>query len=264
LTGIYLLTWIVMAGPEAWQTPLYLFWTLVFATGSFVVYTKTNNRLPFYMYGSVALALLAAATANMFDGAVLTIMYAIEICAIIVLANAVAQNSPVAQLLSVLYIGLGILSLQHMTALTGYGTFSAADAWALLVVTVSLLISGFSILKTKPDIVENDTTEPEKVLFVTALAYIFVIIWLQLHEMMSAGVAVAISLIIYTVVGLGLYFSGHLKDMPNMRKIGAFIIGGVVLRLLLVDVWNLNVTERIIVFFVVGLLLISTALIKRK
>jgi len=263
-TGVYLLAWIMIAGPEAWQAPLLLFWMMVFSVGSFAVYTQTNNRLPFYMYGSVALALLAAATAEMFDGAVLTIMYAIEICALIVIANSIVRNSNVARSLSLLYVGLGILSLEHMVALTGYGTFSPSDAFALVIVAGSLLVSGLSLASTKPDITEKEQSPVGEVLLVGSLVYIFVLIWLQLHVMLTAGVAVSISLITYMMVGLGLYLTGRLSHAPSMKKVGMFIIGGVVLRLLIVDVWTLEITQRIIVFFIAGLLLLSTAFIKKK
>jgi hypothetical protein len=41
------------------------------------------------------------------------------------------------------------------------------------------------------------------------------------------------------------------------------VLGGVVLRLLLIDVWQMDLVGRIITFFVVGTLLLSTAFIKK-
>ena len=263
-TGGYLLVWIVGGAPAIWHTPLYLIWMLVFATVSFLVYIKTTNRTPFYIYGSVALGLLAAATASLFDGAVLTIMYAIELGVLIILANNVVLNSLVARRLALLYIGIIVLSMQHLTFLAGYASFSAADFSALLIVTISLAVTGFSLTRTKPDIATDDSLQPGPVLLSTALGYVLMIIWLTLHQNLPNGGATTISLVIYTIIGLAFYIQGRVQAIVNMMLIGKIIIGGVVLRLLVIDVWQLAVSERIVVFFIIGILLISTAFLKQK
>ena len=263
-TGSYLLLWIAGGAPAIWHTPLYLIWMLVFATVSFLVYIKTTNRTPFYIYGSVALGLLAAATASLFDGAVLTIVYAIELGTLILLANNVVLNSQVARRLALLYIGIVVLSMQHLTFLSGYASFSTADFLALLAVTISLALAGYSLTKTKPDIVTDDSLQPGLVLVSTALGYALVIIWLTLHQNLPAGEATTISLVTYTIIGLTLYIQGRVHAMTNLMLAGKIIIGGVVLRLLIIDVWQLAVSERIVVFFIIGILLISTAFLKQK
>ncbi len=264
-TGGYLLVWIMVAAPALWHTPLYLIWMLVFATGSFLVYIKTSNRIPFYIYGSVALALLAAATADLFHGAALTIVYAVELASLIVLANNVVLNSGVARRLALLYIGLGMLSLQHLQFLSGYGEFSQNDFWALLALVVSLGVAGVSLTRTKPDIAnENDPLQPGPALLTGSVLYIGLIIWLTLHQSLPAGEATTVSLIIYTVAGLGAYIQGRAINNNYLITAGKIIIGGVVLRLLLIDVWNLMIAQRIIVFFIIGILLLSTAFLKQK
>ena len=238
---------------------------LVFATGSFLVYIKTDNRIPFYIYGGVALTLLAAATADLFDGAVLTVVYAAELAILIVLANNVVYNSLVARRVALLYVGLGMLSLQHIQFLSGYGTFTMEDLFALLAVTISLGISGVSLARTKPDITDiQDQLQPGTTLISIAFLYLGVIIWLVLHQNLPAGEATTISLVIYTIAGLFLYIQGRAQSHSNLMFAGKVIIGGVVLRLLLVDVWQLAITERIIVFFIIGVLLLSTAFLKQK
>lgn len=264
-TSFYLLCWTMVAAPAIWQTPLYLIWMLVFATGSFLVYIKTDNRIPFYIYGGVALTLLAAATADLFDGAVLTVVYAAELAILIVLANNVVYNSLVARRVALLYVGLGMLSLQHIQFLSGYGTFTMEDLFALLAVTISLGISGVSLARTKPDITDiQDQLQPGTTLISIAFLYLGVIIWLVLHQNLPAGEATTISLVIYTIAGLFLYIQGRAQSHSNLMFAGKVIIGGVVLRLLLVDVWQLAITERIIVFFIIGVLLLSTAFLKQK
>lgn len=263
-TGGYLLLWITEGAPEIWHTPLYLIWMLVFATISFLVYIKTTNRTPFYIYGSVSLGLLAAATASLFDGAVLTIVYAIELGVLIILANNVVFNSLVARRLALLYIGIVVLSMQHLTFLGGYASFSVADFSALLVVTISLALTGYSLNRTRPDIVTDDSLQPGVVLLASALGYVLIIIWLTLHQNLPASEATTISLVTYTIIGLTLYIKGRVNDAVYIMMAGKFIIGGVVLRLMIIDVWQLEIAERIIVFFIIGVLLLSTAFLKQK
>ena len=263
-TGAYLLVWIAGGAPEIWHTPLYLIWMLVFATVSFLVYVKTTNRTPFYIYGSIALGLLAAATASLFDGAVLTIVYAIELGTLILLANNVVLNSQVARRLALLYIGIVVLSMQHLAFLSGYASFSVADFSALFAVTMSLTLTGYSLTRTKPDIATDDSLQPGVVLLSMALGYVLVIIWLTLHQNLLNGEATTISLVTYTIIGLVLYIQGRIHVMTNLMLAGKIIIGGVVLRLMIIDVWQLALSERIIVFFIIGILLISTAFLKQK
>ncbi|MBI4021961.1 MAG: hypothetical protein HY372_01255, partial [Candidatus Andersenbacteria bacterium] len=49
-----------------------------------------------------------------------------------------------------------------------------------------------------------------------------------------------------------------------LRLYGAVLLGFVVLRLLFIDVWKLALTGRIITFFLVGALLVSTAFLGRR
>jgi hypothetical protein len=68
-----------------------------------------------------------------------------------------------------------------------------------------------------------------------------------------------ISLVIYTIIGLIVYSSGQ-----TTKLYGGILLGFVVIHLLLIDVWYLELTGRIITFFVVGTLLMLTAFIGRN
>jgi uncharacterized membrane protein len=49
-----------------------------------------------------------------------------------------------------------------------------------------------------------------------------------------------------------------------ITTIGAVLLGGVVLRLLFIDIWQMDLIERVITFGAIGILLISTAFIGKK
>ena len=73
-----------------------------------------------------------------------------------------------------------------------------------------------------------------------------------------------ISLVIYTVVGLAAYFYGLTKGKRELRLYGGALVGFVVGRLLLTDVWRMELGARIVTFFLIGALLVSTAFLGRK
>jgi uncharacterized membrane protein len=65
------------------------------------------------------------------------------------------------------------------------------------------------------------------------------------------------------VIGLSFFIVGKSTDNRFWQICGGVVLGGVVLRLLLIDVWQMDLVGRIITFFVVGTLLLSTAFIKK-
>jgi len=261
-TGIYIFAWVAVAAPVVWQTPLYLIWMLVFAVGAFAVYSITNNRLPFYIYGSVALGLLAAATANEFEGAMLTIVYTIQLLTIILVADSLVMNSAVARKLAWLFVPLSIFALQHVISPAWQTGVIHTDFFATVIVTVALVIVGIKLLFGGAD--DEKTKTIALALLIVGGAYVLTLIWLVFHGVMADGPATTFSLVTYTILGLIFYVSGRKDSNKSLTTVGILLIVGVVGRLLLIDVWNLQLEQRIIVFFVIGVLLLSTAFIKKS
>ena len=73
-----------------------------------------------------------------------------------------------------------------------------------------------------------------------------------------------VSLVVYTLAGLATHFYGKMHQRKGFEYYGGAVLGCVVARLLLVDVWGMELTGRIITFFLIGTLLVSTAFIGRK
>ena len=72
-----------------------------------------------------------------------------------------------------------------------------------------------------------------------------------------------VALLIYLITGLTLYIEGRSMGSQGLKIAGAALIAIVVGRLLLVEVWAMTITGRIIIFTIVGVVLISTAFIKK-
>jgi hypothetical protein len=260
-TGLYLFLWIAAKSPETWLTPLYLVWMLTFVVGAFAVYVRTNNRLPFYIYGSVALGLLGAATANEFNGPVLTIVYTIELLTMVLVADYLVMNSKVASKLAWLFAPLSLFALQHVISPAWQDGIIHGDFFATIIVTLALLIVGvrFHQSRTADD---NAQTITSALLLIGGF-YVLILIWLVFHAVLADGPATTFSLITYTLGGLLFYITGRHENNKNMTTIGMLLIGGVVVRLLVIDVWALPLELRIVLFFIIGVLLLSTAFIKK-
>lgn len=162
----------------------------------------------------------------------------------------------------------GIITLMHIPLIMATTAHLFAASWrlgiwhtdfgALLFVTAVFWFTGGASVQNG---VKQKSLLPAKILLALAGAYTLALVWLISHALLSVGIATTLSLIFYTIVGLCLYVFGKLHTYTYTARCGAVVITGVVLRLLLVEVWNLSVTARIITFFVIGILLISTAFI---
>jgi len=259
-TGLYLFLWIDYVVSSEMQSLAYVFWMLVFSVGSFAVYTKTVNRIPFFIYGATTTALLFAATAAELAGPALTLAFTVEIMLMLLL---VLHSS-------VKHIGHRMVWLFAIPVLLSWESLGAA-AWnsgflhwdfvTLVVVGGAMGIVGFAYKYAKvPAQAGSYWTET---LISLAVAYLLSIIWLVLHSVLLPDVATTLSLITYTVLGLSLLVIGKMKESRFWQLCGGVVLGGVVVRLLLIDVWQMDLVGRIITFFVVGTLLLSTAFVKK-
>ncbi len=265
--GLFLLAWIMTALAPEWQSLNLAAWMLVFGIGGFSLFRLTGRPGPFYVYAGVAAALLAAATAAELDGAALTLAYTIESGLIAVLTYALTRDWRLAERLSWLMLGPMILSHSSL--------FSSAWRWGVLhrdffvLAILALVMLGLGLFlrrREAPATGERSIfnfTSP--LLLIFGSVYGYALLWLSLHAgLESESVAVMAALIVYTVIGLITYFSGLRRQNRTLQFYGGALIGFVVGRLLLVDVWRMELTGRIITFFSVGALLVSTAFIGRK
>jgi hypothetical protein len=261
-TGIFLIVWILSAAPAVWQTPLYILWLSVFTTGAFVVYIKTNERTPFYIYSAVALGLLGAATVNEFSGAMLTIVFTLEVTALALVARYLLHTPAIASRVAILFVVPLLLSFEQLGSPAWQTGFLHSDFIALAILTVGLLLTASALYEARSEEAKNQV-DTATTLFAVSVIYVLTLIWLVLHSVMSPDNATTVSLVIYTILGLSLYIRGRQTDHRAFIVTGSLLIGAVVLRLLFVDVWEMALPARIVTFIIVGVLLLSTAFIKK-
>lgn len=255
-TAMFLIVWVFGVAPEEWQSLLFVAWMLVFSFGSYIVYMTTSERIPFYVYGGTSVALLAAATTAELNGAVLTIAYLFEIGILVVIAQALNLERKVVISLSMLFIVPMILSLDNISAYSWNTGVLHADFFVVALCGLVLALVGLFVY-------EKSDSESGKMcgstLIIFGILYGLTLIWLILHALLSEDIATMCSLVIYTIFGLIALFKGRIEDNKELTVAGWALLALVVARLLLVDVWAMDLFGRIITFLVIGALLISTA-----
>lgn len=263
-TGFYLFLWILdtNAFDDSWKSLVYLAWALVFAYGSFIVFRVLQNKVPFYLYGSVSLGLLAAATASVFEGEVLAIVYTIQITILVVLASRVLGNYDVAGRLSWLYLAPIILTVESLDSYQ-WQTGDIFHSDSLVIINLILCLSAAAYVLHAGQDKTDEPVSAASTLTVFASLYAVAWVWLATHAALAYEQGTMVALLIYLITGLTLYIEGRSMGSQGLKIAGAALIAIVVGRLLLVEVWAMTITGRIIIFTIVGVVLISTAFIKK-
>lgn len=101
--------------------------------------------------------------------------------------------------------------------------------------------------------------------FILSGLYAMILTWLSSDALIeNPNLHITVSLGIYTVAGLIFNFQGAMKGNRTASIAGGALIGFVILRLLFVDVWEMAIGAKVITFFLIGALLISTAFFTKK
>lgn len=258
-TALYLAVWIFGVVPETYQSLLFVAWMLVFSFGTYLAFRSTGAQAPFYIYGGTSAALLAAAMVAEFEGAVLTIMLTFEVAVIVFAASALRLGSKVTNAVSLLFVVPILLSFGSIASSAWNQGIMHEDFLNLLILTLVLLIVGlFAVEQEK--ITGTKDMQTGGVLITTGSVYGIVLIWLVIHALIESNdVATMYTLVLYTILGVITYFKGLTDDSHHLKIGGGMLVGFVVVRLLLIDVWSMDLPGRIITFIVIGVLLLSTA-----
>lgn len=265
--GLLLLLWIMSAVSPEWRSLVIAAWMVVFAVGAFLTLRITGRHEPFVIYGGVSVAMLAAATAAELHGAALTIAYTLESGILAFLAYILLRDVRLAERTSFLLVGPIVLSFSSIQSSSWVNAVIHKDFFVLAALTLTLFGLGlfFSWVRSREKGMSGSSeSNVSSLLIIAGSLYAYLLLWLSLHAaLLNDNLAVMASLLVYTVVGLITYFYGKMQSRRFLRLYGGALLGFVVVRLLTVDVWQMALTNRIITFFVVGALLMSTAFIGR-
>ena len=211
--------------------------------------------------------MLAAATAAELQGSALIIAYVIESVIISLVAYSALKDYVLGQKLSLLMIGPMLLMFETIYRFDRSRTVINEHFFAILILAVSLLVLGLAY-RYFVSLTNNRDSIFSKFYIVQIIVgslYLYLLLWHALHNgLNNRSIAVMIAMIVYTIVGLITNIYGKLKGNKVLYFYGGIMLAFVVLRLFMVDVWQMDLTRRIITFFLIGALLISTAFINKK
>ncbi|MDX1608239.1 MAG: DUF2339 domain-containing protein, partial [Candidatus Spechtbacterales bacterium] len=101
-------------------------------------------------------------------------------------------------------------------------------------------------------------------LFIASSFYAYILVWLSAHAELPYDIGTMVSLVIYTVAGITVYVMGTNREERSYIVYGGTLLAFVVGRLLFIDVWQMGLGGRVATFFLIGILLMSTAFLGRK
>lgn len=276
VTGGYLITSILSSAPEEWQSTYLALWALIFAFGCYQVYIRTLNKLPFYIYAGTGVLFLGIATLVELTGPALVIVLTLEVLLLNILFIRFRIDGGAINLATLLFIVPGIYLLEELDDLSDYryiindGTSLSyifnLHFFAVLAFIIALIVVGrerVALIQSSENGEVRDLDTVYKFLFSVASLLGAILFWITMQNLFTNMVAVTLSLITFSLIGLALYIKGQTDNSSWLRKVGITILVLVVLRLLIIDVWDLALTGRIITFLVIGVLFMSTAFLTK-
>ena len=171
----------------------------------------------------------------------------------------------VGSMLSLLFIVPALFSVESlMSSDWSLGVFH--DSFFMLNILMLTLAVVGTVLHTTAKRLTMSEAHAGILLLVFSSIYLVALVWLVLHAggTLSYATATLFSLLIYAVAGIVLYTKGIQTGNEALRYGGGVLIGLVTARLLLVEVWNMELAGRIITFGVLGLLFLSTAFLRKS
>jgi hypothetical protein len=139
------------------------------------------------------------------------------------------------------------------------------DAVSLYVYTTLVLLTGVTLYRYANERNNDHARVLASTLFIVGGLFSFALVWVVTHTISStAAIAVTIALFAYTIFGLLAYVYGKRTRQHMFVRAGYLLLTAVVLRLGLIDVWNMDPFWRIITFLGIGALFIVAALLERK
>jgi len=264
--GVFLFMWILNAAPREWQSLLFSVWAVIFATCAFMAFQFSKRIEPFYAYGAVGTAFIAAATARELEGAVLTIAFIIEVALLTAVVSVLTKNVQAVSRASLLFVGPALLSIASVANYANSQTLMNEDFAVLAMMAVGLIVSGRLITHLASPSDDESTKNTGAALVVMGTVYIGYIIWqfARIIIYFDVDMATMAALVIYTVLGLAAYFAGLYGNDAARRTYGAALVAFVVLRLVFLDVWNMELFGRVVTFLAIGVILMSTAFLTKK
>jgi len=182
-------------------------------------------------------------------------------------AYAITQSRTVGRYVAFAFLFPAVHSMGSLVSSSWDTGIMHADALVVLLLATALMAAGILLREPRADAslvtASKGDADTGVVVMTFGSLYYYVLLWLAAPTLFGHQYAVMSCLVIYTLIGLFFYLTGRMQNHPERSVYGAGVLGFVVLRLLLVDVWQMELSGRIVTFLLIGTLLVATAFIGR-
>jgi uncharacterized membrane protein len=266
LNGILLLLWINTVVPVEWQSIVTVISSLIFVLCAFIVFDKTKLKQAMFIYSGLAVVFVATAAAFELEGSALTIAYIIEAGLVVLISNYLFKNPKLDFKVSFLFILPILMAFRSIDSRLWQTSVFHKDFFVLLTMIVVTFFLGVYFYKYKKSNKEENLSHGLMLFYlITGIFYTVVLIWESIYAAIeNQDTASMTLLLIYTIFGLYFYIRNKFRSNRFFKILGYFLLALVVARLLIVEVWNMEISGKIITFSSIGVLLISTAFIGNK
>jgi Predicted membrane protein (DUF2339) len=267
VSGLYLLTWVTVGAAEEWQSLILVAWTLVFAFGAFFAFRLGAHLRFFFTYVGVGVVLLGVATAIEVEGPALTIAYIFEAALLLVAGWQLTRNARSLLILAIPALVPLMMSFESIDSRAWREGVLHADGAVLYVLLSVLVLLGMYFHTQRLLVGEGDRDKVRLVRNVSyALAgfYATVLVWLVSTGLIPQDGGSMVALFVYTITALSFYLLGKQSQQKWESVVGTIFFVIVLGRLLLVEVWDMELFFRVITFVVIGLLIIFVAWMQKN
>ena len=265
-SGVFLLMWILAAADKEWQSLFLVAWTIVFAAGAYMATHVGAGRAYFFAYAGVGVALLGAATALELEGPHLTIAFTCEAALLVWLGYKVTGMVRAVPVLLLPGLVPLFMTLESMTAREWRSSIFHADAFAVVFFALVVLGLGYFFYEERVRLGEEVRGMIKTVasgLLVLSGLYGLALIWLVSHALFTGDVGTTVALTLYALLGGAFYLVGHASGVHWQRIVGAVLFIGVAAWLILIEMGDMRIEERVLTFIGVGVIAMVFAWVVR-
>ncbi len=255
---IFILIWTTNGIQDNLQILLLMIWAALFLIGGFLVFLQTQKQIPFIIYGISAMLFIGIATALKLEEETLFLAFSLEAMLAVIGTTLITRKANSVIVTSFLFLIPTFLSIEAISSYKWSHSIFFTQAISLYVYIFILIITSSFIIKY----IKEERDKIQKIVKMArglVITYGLILIWLVPGAFFPKTTSTVISLLIYTILGLVLYFTSDFHYRKNRHELGILILSGVILHLLFIDIWSLKLTGRIVVFVLIGMALISTA-----
>ncbi len=266
LNGIFLASWVWHLADPPLQTMLFLAWALVFSVGGTLLSHIRNELEPFLLYLANAFAFTLAAGTSLLEGPTLALFYLVAAALLPIIAYTVTGAPLIAAKATV---AMGLPLLAGAPYLTSWRWEEEPAASFLVLSSTAVALGGLALFlrhiapqEKKPDGVSY-LRRAQLILSFLASFYLLVVLWQTPFLYLGNEWGVAVSMVLYTILGSAAYLGGTLLASRPVRWWGIGVLLFVIVHLIVVEAWVMPRYARIATFVAVGLLLIGSPMLDR-